>query len=227
MMAREPKNASNTLARGPLMEFVERIEAAEARKRDISDQIGVMMAEAKAKGFLPAGIRAVIKGRRMKPSAFREAEDIRDLYFSAAGLGDEPPLFKYLDGLARDVIGKDELIKRLKELVPPGAGFTVDFVDPPIRVWRNQDGTAHAEQVIKAEPTAGSPSSGAIPGEPTPEPPPDVDEEGAAELGRQAARDNKPIIDNPFPFGDKRRARWDEAWRLETGGDGMGPGEED
>lgn len=41
-------------------------------------------------------------------------------------------------------------------------------------------------------------------------------------LGRQAARDGKPVIDNPFPFGDPRRARFDEGWRSESGSDGMG-----
>ncbi len=41
-------------------------------------------------------------------------------------------------------------------------------------------------------------------------------------LGIAAARAGSPIIENPFPFGDPRRARFDEAWRKETGGDGMG-----
>lgn len=48
----------------------------------------------------------------------------------------------------------------------------------------------------------------------------------AEELGRKAARDGKPVIDNPFPFNDPRRARFDEGWRKESGSDGMAGGAE-
>lgn len=44
----------------------------------------------------------------------------------------------------------------------------------------------------------------------------------AKELGRAAARGGKPIIDNPFLFGDPRRADFDEGWRQESQTDGMG-----
>lgn len=47
----------------------------------------------------------------------------------------------------------------------------------------------------------------------------------AEELGRKAAREGKPIIDNPFQFGDARRARFDEGWRKEAESDGMGGAE--
>ena len=30
-------------------------------------------------------------------------------------------------------------------------------------------------------------------------------------------------MSNPFPWDDKRRRKWDEGWREEDGGDGMGP----
>lgn len=46
----------------------------------------------------------------------------------------------------------------------------------------------------------------------------------AEQLGRAAFRAGKPVIDNPFPFNDPRRARFDEAWRREAGSDGMGSG---
>jgi hypothetical protein len=52
-----------------------------------------------------------------------------------------------------------------------------------------------------------------------------ADVENAEELGRKAARDGKAIIDNPFPFGDARRARFDEGWRKESETDGMGGAE--
>jgi hypothetical protein len=49
-----------------------------------------------------------------------------------------------------------------------------------------------------------------------------IDIEDAEEAGRKAARAGKPIIDNPFQFGDARRARFDEGWRKEAETDGMG-----
>jgi SpoVK/Ycf46/Vps4 family AAA+-type ATPase len=52
-----------------------------------------------------------------------------------------------------------------------------------------------------------------------------IDIAGAEEMGRKAARDGKPIIDNPFPFNDPRRARFDEGWRKESDSDGMGGAE--
>lgn len=52
-----------------------------------------------------------------------------------------------------------------------------------------------------------------------------IDIADAEEMGRTAARDGKSIIDNPFAFGDVRRARFDEGWRKETETDGMGGAE--
>lgn len=53
-----------------------------------------------------------------------------------------------------------------------------------------------------------------------------VDDDAAAadpeEAGRKAFREGRPIIDNPYPFGDPRRALFDEAWRRESGSDGLG-----
>ncbi|MBN9435071.1 MAG: hypothetical protein J0I45_21775 [Bosea sp.] len=51
---------------------------------------------------------------------------------------------------------------------------------------------------------------------------PDVDLAGAEVLGAEAGKANKPVITNPFPFGDPRRAGWDLGWRKATGSDGMG-----
>lgn len=55
---------------------------------------------------------------------------------------------------------------------------------------------------------------------------PEVSETGAFAYGQQMFRDNRPITDNPFPFGDARRARCDEGWRKESGSDGMGDSED-
>lgn len=51
---------------------------------------------------------------------------------------------------------------------------------------------------------------------------PEITDASAEQLGRNAAREGKPVIENPFSFGDSRRARFDEGWRKESGNDGMG-----
>jgi len=43
----------------------------------------------------------------------------------------------------------------------------------------------------------------------------------ARRLGGEAARGGEDVTRNPFPFGDARRAAWDEAWCQELGSDGM------
>ena len=52
---------------------------------------------------------------------------------------------------------------------------------------------------------------------------PDCTLDEARQMGRQARKDDEPVIANPFPWDDKRRRLWDEGWRNEDGGDGMGP----
>lgn len=43
-----------------------------------------------------------------------------------------------------------------------------------------------------------------------------IDVDGAEAMGRHAALSGKSIIENPFPFNDPRRARFDEGWRAQT-----------
>lgn len=50
---------------------------------------------------------------------------------------------------------------------------------------------------------------------------PNVDLEKARELGRTASAAGVPVVQNPFPARDPRRAAWDEAWCQESGHDGM------
>lgn len=45
--------------------------------------------------------------------------------------------------------------------------------------------------------------------------------EEARERGRQAAREGRKVIENPYVAGDPRRALWDEGWCQESGTDGM------
>lgn len=214
----------NTLNNEAMMNFVGRIEDRERAKKAINDEIAIVYAEIKAANLAPAGIKGVVKARKMKPSQFRESEDLRDVYFHAAGLLEEPPLFRSIEALAGDDMSRQAIVDRFAKLVPPGGAIVVEMGGPPLRIARAKDGTVTMTEVIEQPVAApGRAASGRTP------PPravvPDVDAAGAEALGRQAFRDDLAIIENPFPFGDARRPRWDMGWRRESGGDGFGPEE--
>ena len=135
-----------------------------------------------------------------------------------------PPLFRMLESMASDSLGKNEIIERMKELVPTGATIVVEMDGPAVRLFRDKDGKAHAEEV-KAPKATGASSAAAgvsLPERPAAEVPNCTPAEAEA-LGVKAYHEDHPITSNPFPFGDKRQPRWDKGWRSASGSDGMGP----
>lgn len=214
----------NTVAGEALRGFVERIERVRAEKKQLGQNEGAIMAEAKANGFTPAAIRACVKIRAMKPHDRQESEAMLDMYLHALGMANEPPLFRAAGLAAIDTAAREQVIERMAEFVPPeGAGdIIVNMGGQSLRLVRGKDGEVRQETVLEppargSAPKAAPPPRGEVPA---------VDEAGAVELGRQYAKANRPVIDNPFPFGDPRRPRFDEGWRAETGSDGMGPDDE-
>lgn len=214
----------NTIDGRKLLSFIERIERLRKVRKAAGDDIKIVNAEATKEGLSSKGIAFAVRVREMKPSEFREHEDTRDLYLAAIGLGSPPPLFKHLESMAHESLGKDELIERFKDIVPVGGAITLELDGPGIRITRDKDGKTKAEEVKPPKPAvSGRRETESEPDEP-PVDVPNVDEDGAEEYGRQMARDDQPITGNPFPFqtGDKRRFRCDEGWRKEMGSDGMG-----
>lgn len=217
----------NTVSSDRLRSFVERIERLREHKKQLSDDEKAVTAEAKAEGFTPGAIRYVIKVRAEKPHDRQEREAMQDIYLHALGMDIEPPLFRYAGLAAVDNSACEQVIAGMRDFVPPhGQGhIDVRFGASTIRLVRQKDGTVTETEVVekpvapRSEPSLAS----AAPRESVPE----VDVDGAFELGRQYARDNRAVIENPFPFGDPRRAKFDEGWRRENGGDGMGPGGDD
>ncbi len=218
----------NTIAAAALMSVVERIERLEEERSGLADDIRAIYASAKADGYTPKYIRAVIKRRKQKPADMQEEEAMLDMYFHAAGLAKETPLFRHVGAMSVDKSARDQVVAAFKELAPTEGEIIVKMGGQPVRIWRDKDGEAHAEDVVEAPPAlAASPaeSPSAAPARANRPAPPDVDEDGAFNLGRKAAKDNTPIIDNPFPWDDRRRPQWDQGWRAEAGSDGMGPEE--
>lgn len=211
----------NTIQSKMLSGFVEEVEKVEEQMKVLRDRKSEIMARAKAQGLSPAGIRYVVKVRKMKPHDREESETIRDTYLHAMGMAEEPPLFRTMQKMAEDELTREKLIEHFKAMCPPKGEVIVKVGGDPIRIFRDLDGKPRAETIVEQpqearsqRPAAMSPSR--------PRDVPDVDEAGAYEFGRAMYRQNKPITENPFPYGDPRRAKCDEGYRDESGDDGMG-----
>jgi len=214
----------NTVSGEMLRSYVARIERLAAEKRELGTEIAAIYAEAKAEGFTSKAIRACVKIRAMKPHDRQEDEAMLDMYLHALGMETEPPLFRFAGLAAIDTTARDQVIDHMKQFVPAaGLGkIEVTMGGVRLRLERDRDGDVRVDEVEEApapeKKSARRPSASA-----GKEDPPAVDGAGAFDLGKQFAADNRPVIDNPFPYGDPRRARFDAGWRAGSGSDGMGP----
>lgn len=217
----------NTGSAQELMAFIERREKLETDKADIADDIKVVNAEIAAAGFDLKTFNAIVKIRKAKPHDLQEAQALLDTYLHALGMATEPPLARFMKNAAVDRASLDSIIGYMEPAVPPSGAGHID-VNVAGRTWRLTRDLFG--EVSRAEVTATAPErkpGKEKPGRVEKAPVPDVDEAGARLLGKEYAQQNRPVIDNPFPFGDPRRARFDEGWREGSGGDGMGPDEDD
>jgi len=73
-----------------LKSIVSRIERLEEEKKNLSDDIKDVYAEAKGNGFDTKTIRTVVRLRRQDKADREEQEALLDLYLNALGMG---PLF--------------------------------------------------------------------------------------------------------------------------------------
>lgn len=210
----------NTVAGDKLLGIVTEIERLRVSKQELSEQEKVIMATAKAEGYSPNGIRYLVKVRAMKPHDRQEAEALRDSYLHAIGMDEEPPMFRLMGAMAKDATTREQLIERFKDFAPAEGDIILRMGGEPVRLYRDKAGDVHVEPFVEKRVHAPGSPAGTTATKPKADVP-QVDDAGAFDLGKQYARDNRAVIDNPFPFGDTRRARFDEGWRKENGGDGM------
>lgn len=210
----------NSVSAEKLRRYVERIENIQAQKASLGDDEKVVFAEAKAEGFVAPAIRYVIKQRKLKPSDRQENEAIRDLYMHAMGMAVDTPLFRTVGLMSVDITAREAVVEALKKFVPADGSIEVEAGGNRIKLTRGKDGEVRAAEVKERPlPDSAQPGGGAKP-RVKPDAP-DVDGAGAEKLGHEAFKADQPIIANPFPYGDDRRARWDKGWREESGSDGM------
>ena len=83
----EHQVAEGSVAADELRLLIERIERLEEEKKAIADDVRDVYAEAKARGYDPKTMRAVVRLRKMENNARQEAEALLDTYKAALGLG--------------------------------------------------------------------------------------------------------------------------------------------
>ena len=71
---------------GELRQFIERYERLEAERRDLSDQMKEVMAEAKARGYDAKVLKKLIALRKRDSTEVSEVEAILELYKQALGM---------------------------------------------------------------------------------------------------------------------------------------------
>ncbi len=79
--------AEGSIAADELRLLIERIERLEEEKKAIADDVRDVYAEAKARGYDPKTMRAVVRLRRMENNARQEAEALLETFQAALGLG--------------------------------------------------------------------------------------------------------------------------------------------
>lgn len=76
----------DSVAGDQLMAFIERIERLESEKKDISEDIKEVKAEARGNGFDVAIINKIVKIRAMDPNERMQQEALLELYMGALGM---------------------------------------------------------------------------------------------------------------------------------------------
>lgn len=212
----------NTASGKAILGFIASIERLREDKKNLADQESEVFAAAKAQGYSPKRIRDLLKIRAANPHDLEEAQTELDMYLHAIGMAKDAPLFRAVGLLGVDTAARDQVIDAVKLLVPPSGEFILKIGGSPLRIWRDQDGEAHAEDWSEPKAPRNKGKGGGYQA-PAPKDIPEVSPDDAEALGRASYKSGQPIIKNPFPWDDARRARWDKGWRLEGGSDGMGP----
>jgi len=211
----------NTISAEQLQGYIDRIERIRSQKKQLGEDEKLVFQELKSNGFSTKRVREVLTIRTMKPGDLDEAQTMLDMYLHALGMQREAPLFRAVGQMGVDTAAREQVIEAFKQLVPQEGEIIVKIGSEPVRLFRDEDGVAHAIAHIE-RPLAATESK------PSPLTPPatsvpDVDVAGAEAMGRQAFADNQPITSNPFPWDDERRPSFDKGWRDASGTDGMGP----
>lgn len=129
-----------------LLGIIEEVEGVRERKKQLAEAEKSILQEAKAKGFDTKTIRRIVKMRAEDVSKRQEAEALLDTYMHAIGMGEEPPLFAAMGAVGVDLAAREEAVEFLKKIVPKSGELILKVGGTPIRIFRDADGEAKAEE---------------------------------------------------------------------------------
>jgi uncharacterized protein (UPF0335 family) len=85
-MTDDPDFSATAVSAGQLRAIIERIERLEEEKREVSEQIKEVYAEAKGNGFDVRTLRKIVSLRKKDVEERQEEEAMLDLYMAALGM---------------------------------------------------------------------------------------------------------------------------------------------
>lgn len=150
--------------------------------------------------------------------------DIREVYAEAHSHGFDPKTMRQVIRLRRMSPEEREEHEALLDIYKGALGMlngtplgeaAVKRLSEKKEEEKKPPEDAGAEPAAPVEPDQESASI------PEPEPDPVQTLEEARAMAREAALAGEPVIANPFPARDPRRAAWDEEWCRTSGHDGM------
>lgn len=127
--------------------LIEEVEGVRERKKQLTEQEKEVFQRGKALGFDVKTIRTILTLRKQDVSARQQQEALLDTYMHAIGMAEEPPLFMALGKFAVDLAAREEAVEFLKSIVPPHGEIVLKLGGLPVRVFRDADGKAVAEEV--------------------------------------------------------------------------------
>lgn len=179
-------------ARERLVHLVQKLERLDAAKQAAAEALRSAFEDAKALGWDPGTLKAVLRLRKLTPAEREERRALEAIYLAALGMLEGDPL-------------PDEARRRLDEQErPPGPA------PAPAAGAKRQAGRKAGPEAPPPPPSPPPQMAMAL-----------KDPEEARQEGRDAAAAGKRIYDNPFPAGDSCRAAWDEGWCEQKKSHGM------
>jgi uncharacterized protein (UPF0335 family) len=132
-----------------LKSYLDRIERLEQERKSLGDDIRSIYADAKANGFDPKAIRAMVKRRAKDANKVAEEETILETYMHAVGMITENPLSAAVSAMSVDTLARDQVIDAFKQLVPMHGEIIAKVGGAPLRLWRGEDGIARVEDYVE------------------------------------------------------------------------------
>lgn len=235
--------------RNRLQIIVDEIEALEAEKAEIVEQIKGKKAEAGQAGFSKAILNRVLKRRKMTDEQRDEEDALTQIYEGALGmLGGTPLGEAALRRLAQESeeakadLGDDTLFEKAKALVLTDRKASVSYIQRRLQIGYNlaaslverleregvigpANATGKREILDGGSPQPATDGADAPAGFPEPDESDQSDaddsEDTARAKGAAAAQSGVKVTSNPYPPRTPQRAWWDEAWCQAAGSDGM------